>query len=202
VYQGFNNRIIGGDFNGNTTDVDLAHQTTKYSAILEDCMIDEAARRAIRVYENSGNFLPLDSDDGDWQAPDSGMDWILQATPSSYNDGASYAGQMELSPANFDPMAQFVEAGSRTITMKIYPVGWTAALTNAEIYLEASYLDTADTGHRAIAVTGAGTFNNGAWRELTVSFTPAQAGIVYFNLILKTYELNCYVLIDPVPSFS
>ena len=75
-------------------------------------------------------------------------------------------------------------------------------MTNAELYLEVYYLAGASGGARTRAVSGSLTMANGAWRDLTVPFTTGQAGIFYYNLILKEYEAGDYVLIDPEWSVS
>jgi len=199
---------------GRFTDVDVrdsggfyyvTHASTPASfAILENCSVDEV-RHALRIYQFPGNWLPLDDGDGDWQAPHSGMDWILQAVPNSNCTNATLLRRMALSPHAhnpFEPMAQYVEAAETTITFKIWPVGWTASLDQDDIYLEAWYLDSAAGVTRTRIVTTSETYANGAWREMTVTFTAAQAGIVYFNLVLAAYEAAAYVLIDVEPTFS
>lgn len=149
--------------------------------------------RPYRAYMNAGTLLPLTSADGDWQAPDSANDWILQCTPNSYCSTATNM-QVVLSPV--DDLSYFAKAGTHTLKIKIYPVGWTTPLDQDDIYIIASYL--AGSGpERTTVQTSGQTYNNDAWRECSVTFTAAQDGIVYFNLYCSAYEAACYILIDP-----
>ena len=193
------NYQITGDFVSNTTNISLSHATLKYSAVLEQCALSTVQRK-LRIYENSGNFLPLVSGESNWQTPPSALSWILQAIPNSYCNADSYAGRMELSPVR--SIAAKVTAGSKTITFKIYPVGYAASIDQDDILIEANYLSGASGNDRTTVETTTATFANGAWRDLTVTFTAGQAGIVYFNLFIKKYESACYVLIDPEWSIS
>jgi len=193
ILYGINNSITG-NFIGNSIDVNLADQTTKYSALLNDCLIDSTDRFPQRVYLNSGTILPLVSGDTNWQTPPSGQDWIFEATPNSYCN-ESYAGQMEYSPK--DPIGTFVSSGSQTVTFKIYPIGWTTTLDQDDIYIEAKYLDTVSGITRSTAVTGAGTFANSGWRDLEVDINPLQDGVLYFQIYIKRYESGAIILIDP-----
>lgn len=170
----------------------------KRSMVLSNCDVDGAVRD-LRVYENSGDILPLQSGDGDWQSPDSGFDTIYKMSPNT-NCADQFAAQMELDPLN--SMAAYVETGSQTLTFKIWPDGWTVALDQDDILIELNYLDAVSGVTRTTVVTGAGSFANGAWRDLTVTFNPLQDGLVYFNLYLRKYEAGKFVLIDPVWSIA
>jgi hypothetical protein len=171
--------------------------TGSHFAVLEDCILG-TTRKPLRVYHTAAEGECLESGDTGWQSPPSGNSWILEITPKSDIDARQNF--FELSPDNL--MAAYAETGSKTITFKIYPSGWSTALDQDDIYLEAYYLDQASGISRALAVTGSGTFANGGWRDLTVTFNPAQAGTVYFNLILTRYEASAYVLVDPVWDMS
>ncbi len=184
--------VKGGDLTNNTSTVGVAFNG-RFGAVLEDCTLEGIDRQPLRIYGGGGDFLPLVSGDGDWQTPPSGSSWILQATPNTYQLGTEI-NQMELSPRG--EMSDYVSAGSRTLTFKIYPVGW-AALDQDDILIVARYLDSVSGITRTTVVTAAGSFANGDWRDLTVDFAPGQAGIVYFQLFIKKYEAAAYVLIDP-----
>lgn len=207
--------VVRGDFTNNAIDFDddnsklliagnfstglnivIADQDVKRSVVLEECDIS-GVRRSLRVYENSGDFLPLVSGDGNWQTPPSGASEIIQATPNSYCN-TTWVNRMELSPIRL--LRQYVYTGARVINVNIYPVGWSTDLDQDDIYIEALYYGGAGVT-RTKAVTGAATFANDGWRNLSVTFTTGQAAIVYFNLILTRYEAGCYVLIDPEFSF-
>ncbi|MEE4258951.1 MAG: hypothetical protein V2I62_04270, partial [Bacteroidales bacterium] len=166
---------------------------------LENCLLESTDKRSLRIYLNCGNWLPAVSGDSHFQTPPSGNDWILVGIPNSYCKN-NYACQMELSPLN--PIAMDLESGSQTLTFKIYPVGWTTALDQDDVVLEVRYLDTASGITRTTIVNSTATYTNGAWRDLSVTFNPSQAGIAYIQVYLRKYESGCYMLIDPEPSVA
>jgi hypothetical protein len=185
-----------GDFSTGLT-LTMDDPNVKRSVVLEDCQVS-GARRALRIYENSGSFLPLVNTDGDWVSPDSGNNWILKAIPNSYCN-TSFIRRMELSPLSH--MRQYLNSGSNIIRAKIYPIGWSVPLDEDDVFIEAWYLDGLNVA-RVLAVTGASTFVNGIWNEVTVNFNAGQTGIVYFNLYITKYEAGCYILLDPVFLFE
>lgn len=191
------NHTVTGDLTSSS--ISLTSATTLQCAILEDCTISGTDRRAIRIYENSGNFLPLISGETGWQTPNSNNDWIFQAIPNSYCN-TSYAGRMPLSPLK--PMACYAAAEEQTLTFKIYPLAYTTSLTQADVILEVKYLDTASGITRTTVYNTAQTYANDGWRDCSVTFTPAQAGIVYFQLYVTKYKSGATILIDPVWSLS
>ena len=186
--------LLKGADADNTTDVNVTNSLLKKSVVFEDCTLAAADRFNFRVYQNCGNWLPLDSGDGDWQAPPSGEAWILQATPNT-NCRDSWGMQMELSPLN--DMADYVTSGSKTLTVSIYPSGWASPLDQDDIVLEVKYLDSAAGVTRTTVTNTSNTYANGGWRDLQATFNPSQDGVVYFNVYLRLYESACYVLIDP-----
>ena len=131
---------INGDLSSNDTDISLSSNSNKCSAVLEDSTLEGLARQPIRIYQNAGNWLPAVTGDAHFQTPPSGNSWALEAIPNSYCED-NYCNQLELSP--LDEMALDAEAGSQTLTFKIYPVGWTTALNQNDVVLEARYLDSA-----------------------------------------------------------
>ena len=198
VYTIYNTKIVG-DFIGNSTDIIQASQSNKYITVLEDCLFESIDRTAYEVYGNSGNFIYTISTDSHWQTPPSANDWILECIPNSYCDNF-HVNQMELSPLN--PIGLYCESGSNTITFKIYPIGWTTALDNDDVVLEIKYLDSASGITRTEIVNTTATYANGAWRNISVTFTAGQGGIAYCQLYMKKYESGCYLLIDPVSVVS
>ena len=181
-----------------TTRIDVDHAGD--SITLENCIMN-GVQRELRIYNYAGNFLPLVSGDTDWQTPPSGNSWILEATPSANCSDVLPSHRMEMIPLNLKYMAQWIASGTKTITFKVYPHGW-SALNQDNLFLEAWYLDSASGVSMTKAVTGSTTFSNDSWQDLSVTVTPAQDGIVYFNLVLAKYEASAYVLIDPVWSVS
>ena len=168
--------------------------------VLEDSTISGGNRFPLRVYTNAGNVLPLDSGDTDWQVPESGNSWIMQEIPNSYCTYNTFVNQVAYSPIN--PMAIVTQAQQTTLTFKIWPVGWTTSLDQDDVVLEVQYLNTASGITRTTAYNTSQTYANGAWRSCSVTFTPSQAGIVYFQLYFRSYQSGCYVLIDPIWSVS
>jgi hypothetical protein len=165
------------------------------SVVMEGCSIGGAAVIPYRVRANSGVILPLVPGDTDWQTPESGNSWVLQSVPNNYCTYATKAHQLILSPLR--PMAAYAKAQSTTLTFKVWPVGWATALNQSSLVLELRYLDTVSGVTRTTVLNTSQTYANGAWRECSVTFTPSQEGVVYFNLYLRRYESGAYVLIDP-----
>jgi hypothetical protein len=158
----------------------------------------EAAYRGI---SSDGVVLPLVDGDTQWEdsnGPPSGNSWMLEMTPYQYIG----TGYRRLPLMMRDPMADYFSSGSHSITFKIYPYGtWATTLDQDDIYVEAWYFDGTNPT-RVKAVTGTGTFANGGWRDLTVSFTTGRAGMVYFNVYMTRYESGKTVLIDPIWSVT
>ncbi|RKY08022.1 MAG: hypothetical protein DRP56_04770 [Planctomycetota bacterium] len=190
--------VKNGRFVGNATDFSYANNDEKTAIVLENCVVD-GNQRDFRAYQNCGTILPLVSGDTGWQTPDSGNDWILQMTPNSYC-ADNYMMQMELAPIN--SMYDHVSSGSNTLTFKIYPSGWTTTLDQDDIVLEIYYPDSASGVSLSKIVNTTNTYSNGAWRDLSVTFTPGQDGLIHINLYLRRYEASSYVLIDPVWSIA
>ena len=164
--------------------------------VIEDGYVNSANRFPLRVYTNAGNVLPLISGDTDFQTPPSGNSWIFEATPNSSCDGVYQAGRIIYSPIN--PIAVYATSGSKTLTYKIWPVGWSSSLTQDDVILEVSYLDSASGNTRTTVYNTSQTYANGAWRNCSVTFNPSQTGIAYVQLYLKKYVASAYLLIDPV----
>lgn len=174
--------------------------------VLENCEI-AGVKRALRVYEKVGNFLPLQTGETHWQSPDSGNSWILEATPTS-SVGTGDFNKMVLSPHK--EMAVYCPSGANTLTFKICPGfpgsppthDWDPDLSEADIYIKVRYLT--DTGNEtAETQTTTATFTDGSWQNLSVTFTTGQAGVAYFNLYITRYDdSGDLILIDPVWTLS
>lgn len=188
-----NGNIAGGTFS-------IADNSRNNVCVLEDSTISGVDRFPLRVYTNAGDILPLDSGDTDWQAPESGNSWIMQEIPNSYCTYDTFVNQVAYSPIN--PMSVYAQARPTTLTFKIWPVGWTTSLDQDDVVLEVKYLDTASGITRTTVYNTSQTYANGAWRNCSVTFTPSQAGIVYFQLYFRFYQSGCYVLIDPIWSVA
>lgn len=183
---------IIGQLAYNNTDFTIVGRNYRKRAVIEDAKIGVTDRYPICVYSNSGNVLPLESGDTDWQTPPSGSSWILQAVSNTYCDDNVWANYLEL-----PPFSAYAPASETTLTLKIYPVGWSNSLTQDDFQMEVLYSDSVSGVSRALAVNTSQTYANGAWRECSITFTPGQAEVVYVRAYLKAYQSACYVLIDP-----
>ncbi len=185
--------LLHGDFTNNTNIYNPTVSVNKTYAVLDDSTIEGTDRAELRIYQNSGNILPLFTGDTGWQTPPSGESWVLQMSP---NSGCSdtLPGQLIFSPMG--EMAAYRPAGSLTLNFSVYPVGWSTSLDQDDIIIEAVYL--AGTSIERTTIVNPTTFYvNGGWRDLEVSFTTGQAGNVYFQIYLRRYESGAYVLVDP-----
>ena len=185
--------LLSGNFVDNGTDTSLVNAGTLRYVVFEDSEV-YGVTLPLRVYKNSGSYLPLQSTDTDWVAPPSGSSWILQCLPNSYCNEMP-AGKLPLSPLG--DMAAWATTADTSIGFNIYPVGWTTALTEAEISITARYYDAATGNSRTTVTTVTATFSNGVWSLCSASITPAQDGIVYYQLTVKAYESGAHILVDP-----
>lgn len=102
----------------------------------------------------------------------------------------------------FDDFSYFVNAAasvSKTYTFKLQST-FTSTLSASDISLEASYLAGSDGAQTVIASTGTVAPRSGAsdWsQELSVTVTPAQAGLIFFQIKLSMYESGAKLYISP-----
>ena len=194
-------KVKNGTLN-NTTDVAGINSLvdTLKTVIFEDYIIG-AVKKELQSYSIAGDILCLHNGDGNWQAPPSGENFILQVVPNSLCNILKQE-WLSLSSDPLNMMFTYVgSTGAKTLTFKIYPVGWSSSIDNEDIVLEVFYLAGAGVTRTRVVNTTA-TYTNGGWRNLSVSFTVGQVGIVYFVIHLKKYEAGDYVLIDPEWSIS
>jgi len=133
------------------------------------------------------------ADSSYWSAPPSGASYEFY--------GVSYTNSL---PSREDlsvifPHPAVVGTSSETITVKIRPHGWTTDLMNADIWIEVDYLSES-SGLETVTATSKGTgttYSDDSWSDLSVTFTPGQAGMVEVRCYLSNYESGAYVLIDP-----
>ncbi len=201
IYKG--NRVqVSSDFIGNSNNTyATASSTEKLSIVMENSVMS-STKKSLRIYENSGVLLPLVSGDTHWQTPVSGNDWILECTPYSYCD-EDCINRIEMNPleAIGRRSSKYVTTIDSTFSIKIYPVGWSTALNQDDVYLEVLYLDSTGA-HRKKITNSSTSYANGGWRDVSVTISPGQDGILYYKLHIKNYESGAYILIDPIPSVS
>lgn len=167
------------------------------SITYEDCMFD-GVRRQLMIYAGGGVIQALTQEEAQWIAsggPPSGSGMLLEAVPNSFLAPAS---GITLALPMVREMAAYASAGEHTLALRIYPYGaWTTELTEADVVLEVSYLDSESGVSRTTTVNVAATYANGGWREVNTAFTVGQAGTVYFRLHINRYESGKTILIDP-----
>lgn len=188
-------KFKNGALSGNASDISsIASASNLISLSFEDFTIG-AVKQELEIYTNAGNILCLHSGDGHWQAPPSGESFILDFAPSAYCNTRRLE-WLSFSPDPLNMMFTYIASGAKTLTFKIYPVGWASSIDNDDIELEVLYFAGAGVGRTRVVNTTA-TYANAGWRNLEVSFTAGQDGIAYFIVNLKKYESGCYVLLDP-----
>jgi hypothetical protein len=89
-----------------------------------------------------------------------------------------------------------VPASAQTRSIYVLGNGWTSFPTNAELWFEAAYLNDAVETTRAVIRSTEALVDNVTWTELSVTFTPAQAGLVRYRAWLAKYEAGASVFID------
>jgi len=170
------------------------------SGIIDNAIID-GVFRPLTIVSSHGDITSLNSNDAGWQAPPSGESYIFKADPkNTCRPVMSYSFQLPEPPEYM--MHKFPTAGNKTITFKIFPVGWSTDCDNNDIRVVAMYASNS-AGLPATAITPTGTFANDGWRDLTVTFNLQNASVpVSFHVQFRRYELAGYWLIDPDWSVS
>ena len=193
------NVILSGKFHSidETYFEDINH---RYSAVIENSYIGGILCR-YKAMMNTGNIEYIISSDAEWQTPSSGSTWISKMVPNSniIEAGNSFVNWLSYSP--IAKMVGYTDESSITVTFKIYPVGWAAALNNSNLIINAWYKGSANSGFLSTTQSTAGIYSNDGWRSVSISFSP-QPGVFYLELLLKSYEADCYVLVDPIWSVS
>lgn len=141
---------------------------------------------------------------------------ILTPTSSTLNslyslDDSPFTPLMEGYPsvdstlAPIDGWSVYNDGSAVTISVYVYTRNWTTRPTAKQLYLRASYISNATTGAQTVAVSTESVAANDTWTELSVTITPAAAGMVFLSLPLHVYESGTPtrdVLIDPLPVVS
>lgn len=108
--------------------------------------------------------------------------------------------QSTCSPINYIPIFEWTEFAvpAEETTKSIYVLGngWTSFPTNAELYFVAEYYNHAVKVTKATIASTQVLADNTTWTQLSVTFTPGQAGVVRYRAFLKKYEAACYVSVD------
>ena len=89
-----------------------------------------------------------------------------------------------------------VAASAQTRSVYVKGEGWTGFPTAAQLYFEAEYISNATTLVKTVIASVQVLTDNTTWTKLSVTFTPAAAGIVRYRAWLKIYEAACKVYVD------
>jgi hypothetical protein len=198
--SGGKTRIYGGNVLLNSNPASVVVVNPERFVLYENCMFNGNIRRPFMLYHSLGNILTLFDGEAGYQAAPSENPYVLQVTPNLHC--LRIVGPPLLSLGVMGKIAAIAPAAEVTLTFSIYPVGWTVPLTHNDIRLEVQYLNTADTASLAVAVNTGQTYENDGWRPVSVAFTPAQAGLCYFDLIIGKFESGKTLLIDPLWSIA
>ena len=96
----------------------------------------------------------------------------------------------------------WASASQKTVTIYLQTFGYSTLPAASELYIEASYLDEASGGHRALIDSTDTVSANATWTGFAVTLTPSQEGWVYVTLNLKKYEASSGAYIDIKPVIS
>jgi len=91
---------------------------------------------------------------------------------------------------------RYQSGASKTYTWKFYPSGW-SNLTTSDIEIEAWFLEESSGTRRKYATANPSSVTNDTWNDLSITISPGQAGVVYFQIKLKKYELGAFIALDP-----
>lgn len=178
----------------------MAEYPLRPSGIIDNAIIN-GVYRPLTIVSAHGDITSLNSSDTGWQTPPSGSAFILKADPDpNCSPWMVYSFQLP-EPSEY-MMHKFSTTGSKTITFKIYPVGWSTSCDYDDIRLVAVYASDS-AGTPATVFTSTGTFANDDWRDLSVTFDLQNADVpVSFHIQFRRYESAGYWLIDPEWSVS
>jgi len=95
---------------------------------------------------------------------------------------------------------------SKTYTWKVLIWGY-SSFDVTDVEVEAWYLEESTGIKRKYSTANLSTATisdetNQVWNDLSITISPGQAGMVYFQIKLKKYELGAFIALDPKPSVS
>jgi len=193
--DGTSNILYGGiidNFEGNFSSSAILKSFHTSRVNLINSSVDGVLYKEFNAKLAVGEIISLKHGDTEYQEPQSGEEIVYQLLPNSYCN----------SSIPIDLWLRYgkncLKSGQHTLTFRIYPVGWSADLTEDDFEFWVEYYSS-DTDYSRSRVNAVHTSPNGAWRDIAVSFDHKHDGEVRFNLSLKKYESGAYVLVDPLP---
>ncbi|MHA1974601.1 MAG: hypothetical protein ACTSW1_16495 [Candidatus Hodarchaeales archaeon] len=95
---------------------------------------------------------------------------------------------------------------SKTYTWKVLIWGY-SSFDVTDVEVEAWYLEESTGIKRKYSTANLSTATisdetNQVWNDLSITISPGQAGMVYFQIKLKKYELGAFIALDPKVSVS
>ena len=103
-----------------------------------------------------------------------------------------FGGELEI-PVQGAPF--YLPAGTTQVSVKVQVHGFTVMPTNAELYFEVEYYNTA-TSTLTTATSTTVVDANDATKEFTIAVTPNRTEKAFIRGVLKKYESGAYVLSD------
>ena len=140
-------------------------------------------------------------------AREGGASDSIEATPSSYCSTARRLfnfNHLSLLSPPWGWVFYLNDTNQHTVTLYLALTGWTTLPTADELWLEVEYYDQ-DTGtHKAVTKSTSVDDDTSTWngltdytaKKLSVTFTPAQTGLVRVRAYLAKYESGAKVYVD------
>lgn len=188
---------------GTTTEVDQHNDNPFGFVYCEDYDETPSDTRQLTGFSTAEGTPSIQSENATVRA--GGSNISIKVTPSD-----KLASTWDLSRIKIFDLPIYATTSSKTYTVyfKSSAVGnWTADPTNVELWIELEAWGHAVNDHRRIIKsTGVCDFNGDAnWVTLTVTVTPAQAGVAYLRCYYcKTKEVgdSNIFYVDPIPVIS
>jgi hypothetical protein len=95
-----------------------------------------------------------------------------------------------------------VPASVQNRRVYVQGAGWSVFPTSAQLYLEVEYYDAAGAWTTTTLKSTEVITANGAWKELTVQFTPGRIGPVTYRIVLAKYEAGALIYLDHALYYS
>jgi len=162
----------------------------------ENCSINGGEVFPLQLICNSGDILPVKSGHTRWQNPASGNDWVFCFEPAPICCQIPNR-RLRLTDNYRKSSFFFSFAGEFSATFRIYPVGWAETLTGEDFKITMSHgmLDSIPVYYEN---PDEDEYANSGWREITFIFNQNIDGVINYNVELRRYEPNAYVLYDPI----
>lgn len=122
-----------------------------------------------------------------------GIPYVIQMA-SNNNCGTNQPLEMVYSPN--EGLAFYVnDTTARTVKLTVKTIGWASVPSANDLYLQVE--DKGNNGKPNYYKSTQTIAGNDIWTNLSVSFTPRQAGLVYATILLGAYETTGIIQISP-----